>query len=487
MSQWTDESVQSSLGPGFPSSESATGDASGLPRTVSAFWDVYAEEFTTWWSSSMSAAERRRLLRVVAPNMPMAADKPFSTTGEVRTIDASLCPELNLDDLSRNPAAVPQLYASRTLPPGDYAAFWDMQSQDLEHIRQARELGRLHPRPPGWRGSKGNLYVRDWTRQRVLVVKRGLEQASIDQCPALASLRDVFVSADLWEAREQRQALIYQVLALLADEYRTEVAGGAGDTTAYAVSAPLWAPAGVDLSLVNTEELEALWAQESTRLARLSHVARLSEVRRATLDASDTSTVVHRVYKPVALNSDGSYDEAVLLDPAAAKAEGNALFGAGRYRAAAVAYTDGIDELQARGAANARLPAAAVALLATLLSNRSACYMRLAADGRADASALAAVTAAAADCEEVLESPLLLPMEGTDIGRAVPEALRDKVRRRAEAAATAAATLRQQLREAARQHPLAAIAAAEGSFLPPSVTAQPGARGRRGALADSGR
>lgn len=327
MSQWTDESVRSSLGPGSPSSETAIGNASGLHRTVSAFWGVYAEEFTAWWSSSMSATERRRLLRVVAPNMPMAADKPVSTTGEVRTIDAGLCPELNLDDLSRNPAAVPQLYASRTLPPDDYDAFWAMQSRDLEKIRQARESGRLHPRPPGWRGTEGNLYVRDWTRQQVLAVKRGFEQASTDQCPILASMSDVFVLADLSEAWEQREGLIFQVLALLADEFRTEVAGGAGDTTAYATSAPLWAPAGVDLSLANKEELEAPWVRESTRLARLSHVAWLSEVRRSTLDASGTSTVTHRVYGPVAVNSDGSYDEAVLLNPAAAKAEGNALFG----------------------------------------------------------------------------------------------------------------------------------------------------------------
>ncbi|KAK1864521.1 hypothetical protein I4F81_007067 [Pyropia yezoensis] len=49
------------------------------------------------------------------------------------------------------------------------------------------------------------------------------------------------IEVALFEAAMARQATIYATLAALADEYRTEVAA---DTTAYAVSAPLWAPRG---------------------------------------------------------------------------------------------------------------------------------------------------------------------------------------------------------------------------------------------------
>lgn len=176
------------------------------------------------------------------------------------------------------------------------------------------------------------------------------------------------IEVALFEAAMARQATIYATLAALADEYRTEVAA---DTTAYAVSAPLWAPRGVDVAALDGAELEALWAEEVRRQARLADVRQASlnraraggaQVLGVGIGGNDADRRGGDSSDGDGSGSDGGDATAGAVAAAAeAKARGNAHIAGGRYRLAVAAYTDGIDALRRAAAAASAAAAAAAA------------------------------------------------------------------------------------------------------------------------------
>lgn len=267
---WTDADVQASLEGGDPEPDRVTGDLAALRASVTAFWDVHGGDFSRWWRSTLAPHDRRRLLRVVAPAMPASLDEPRTASGGGAVGSTSLCPEMTLDYLSHAVDALPRIYAQRRCPAGDHDAASAVEAKDVEMLRLLRRAGRLPGQlPPAAAGRLCDLYVRvarPGRAARLYAVARGEEAALRGGAAGRAGL---LLDADLLAALQARQGAIYTTLAAIADEYRTEVVA---DTTAYARTAPLWPPRGVDVTALDVAAVEALWADEAQRLADLAQV-----------------------------------------------------------------------------------------------------------------------------------------------------------------------------------------------------------------------
>eukprot|EP00966_Prymnesium_polylepis_P060991 1414502-Prymnesium_polylepis.1 len=116
------------------------------------------------------------------------------------------------------------------------------------------------------------------------------------------------IEACQWEPMMQRQQMILQTLAIIADEYTTE---HLRDTTAYLTSAPSWLPPG---SRPTTQaQLEQVWRDE------VEFAFQLARTRQLARDRDDDHELS---------GSEEDDSESTLLDGAGLlKEEGTRLFG----------------------------------------------------------------------------------------------------------------------------------------------------------------
>ncbi|OSX68818.1 hypothetical protein BU14_2209s0001, partial [Porphyra umbilicalis] len=388
MSHWTDADVEASVaGTERPEPDREVGDLAKLRRSVSAFWGEYGTRFTAWWRA-LSRTDRRRLLRVVAPHMPVSLDAPQSTTGVNVSGALALCPEMNLRDLVDSPGALPALYALRGASVGDAA--WSAETEDVDAVRLLRRTGLCGAQPAGYRGRTTELYVRLPQTDGPPTVYAVVPGHEATVRASAAAKAGYVLDADLWAAVQSRQAVIYSTLAALADEYRIEVEA---DTTAHAVTAPLWVGRGVDVDALDGAALDALWADEVRRLADMANVRHATLGRRRergggfAATASGFSAASASGSRAAPFPADDGRDRAgaALAAATAAKSAGNLHFATGRHRPAVAVYTKGVDVLRRAGQTEVGgLAPEAAALLAVLLANRAASQLLLAADGRPD-------------------------------------------------------------------------------------------------------
>eukprot|EP00168_Porphyra_purpurea_P003701 TRINITY_DN14313_c0_g1_i1.p5 TRINITY_DN14313_c0_g1~~TRINITY_DN14313_c0_g1_i1.p5 ORF type:complete len:162 (+),score=52.38 TRINITY_DN14313_c0_g1_i1:407-892(+) len=154
-----------------------------------------------------------------------------------------------------------------------------MQSRDLALVRGAIGRGAMPVRRPvGSDSTPSAFYIRDCRTgsdgRAMLLVPAAEVGGVLERNPALASAADeLVVDVDVWHQAQGRQHHIFEVLGALADEFRTEVVC---DTTAYETTAPLWAPAGLDVAALDRPAVERLWETETDRLAQLSDVRQAS-------------------------------------------------------------------------------------------------------------------------------------------------------------------------------------------------------------------
>jgi len=210
--------------------------------------------------------------------------------------------------------------------------------------------------------------------------------------------------------------------------------------------------------------LDALWADEVRRLGDLANVQHATLGRRRERGGGSAAAASGSRAAPTPTDVGRDRAGAALAAATAAKPTGNPHFATCRHRPAVAVDTKCGDVLRRAGQSEVGgLAPEAAALLAVLLANRGASQLMLAGAGRPDSSALSAAQAAAADCAEVLASPMFRGPGGELPGEPachVPAGLVAKVRQRAIAAAERQRVPRRQL-AAARAEAAAAGEAAE--------------------------
>eukprot|EP00854_Cymbomonas_tetramitiformis_P001288 gene1288-1874_t len=394
-----------------------------IPRlrdTVSAFWRQHGTAFKNMWRGLPDEERRDLLLTVSAGSMPRSRTEAFTVSGEDVHGAALLLPEINLEDLLGDESALPALFEARTEPDAEDQLLDDLafiQDQIENKVRvNGRYLLNLAGGDPA-KGMRGLNFRKVYKRDHL---GGGEPMDIVQMVPQIVQLIEagVLIPAGLFEKALERQCLLLQTLAFLADEYRTEYAQiGA----AYAVSAPTWAPPGL-----TEEQLEDLWQSQlaAARRDRTQVAAQLYSPSVPTPAADEGLPASSGAGAPPGVTEAVHVDTGVslLAEPEperesfaqrverahALKDSGNDLFRADRFEEAKEIYSQVVHALSFLDAMDADEHGSACAALATTLSNRAACSNKL-AEGAPERVANTCFREAKLDCETALSMTTALP------------------------------------------------------------------------------